>query len=142
MGIKVLLVDDEVDFVEMMSQRLEIRDMDVETALSGDEALKYIERKQIDVMLLDVQMPGRDGLETLKETKKRKPLVRVLMLTGHATVEIAIQGMKLGADDFLIKPTDTEELIKKIGAAYEQKKIQEDRIRQAEIENITKRRGW
>jgi len=136
MGIRVLLVDDEEEFVETLAQRLEVREFEVATALGGAEALERIEEREIDVVVLDLQMPGVDGLEVLRELKRRKPLIEVIMLTGHATVETA------GAFDFLTKPTETEELLEKIGRAYGRKSEQDRRIQQAEIDQIVKRRGW
>jgi two-component system response regulator CpxR len=142
MHIRVLLVDDEKDFVETLAQRLEVREFDVKTALDGDEALGVIRESDVDVVILDVVMPGKDGIQTLKEIKGLKPLVSVIMLTGHATVDTAIQGMKLGAYDYLMKPTETEILVEKIMKAYKIKAEHEERIRQAEIEDLIKRRGW
>jgi two-component system response regulator CpxR len=142
MQIKVLLVDDEKDFVETLAQRLEVRDFDVKTALDGDEALDLIRESDVDVVILDVLMPGKDGIQTLKEIKDLKPLVNVIMLTGNATVDTAIQGMRLGAYDYLMKPTETEVLVEKIMSAYKIKAEHEERIRQAEIEGLLKRRGW
>jgi len=115
--IRVLLVDDEEEFVEALAQRLEVRDFDVTTALSGADALDRIEEKEIDLVILDVQMPGVDGLEVLRQIKQRKPLIEVIMLTGHATVQMAIDGMKLGAFDFLIKPVNIDDLIEKMREA-------------------------
>ena len=142
MHIKVLLVDDEKDFVETLAQRLEVREFDVKTALDGDEALGVIRESDVDVVVLDVLMPGKDGIQTLKEIKDLKPLVNVIMLTGNATVDTAIQGMRLGAYDYLMKPTETEILVEKITSAYKIKAEHEERIRQAEIEGLLKRRGW
>ena len=142
MKIKVLLVDDEKDFVGMLSSRLEARDFDVSTALSGDEALAMIREKDFDVVVLDVLMPGKDGIETLKAIKEIKPLFQVMMLTGNATVQTAIEGMKQGAYDFLMKPTDMQDLVEKINKAFEVKSAHEERIRKAEIEGILKRKGW
>ena len=142
MKTRVLLVDDEKDFVETLSQRLEVREFDVMTALSGDEALNLIRENDFDVVILDVQMPGKNGVETLIEIKKIKPLVYVIMLTGHATVETAIEGMKLGAFDYLMKPTETEALVDKISKARNLKADHEERIQKAEINGILKRRGW
>lgn len=142
MKIRVLLVDDEPDFVESLSQRLQIRDFDVKTSLSGDEALDLILRQDFDIIVLDVLMPGKDGIETLREIKTLKPLINVIMLTGNTTVETAIEGMKLGAYDYLIKPVETDELADKITKAYNLKAEHEQRIRRAEIDNIVKRRGW
>ena len=142
MKISVLLVDDEKDFVESLAERLQIRDFNVTTALSGDEALKIVEENDFDVIVLDVQMPGKSGIETLKEIKNLEQLSQVIMLTGHATVKTAIEGMKSGAYDYLMKPTDTDELIEMINKAYQLVVEQKDRIRQAEINNILKKRGW
>ena len=142
MKISVLLVDDEKDFVESLAERLQIRDFNVATALSGDEALKLVKENDFDVIVLDVQMPGKDGVETLKEIKNIEQLSQVIMLTGHATVKTAIEGMKNGAYDYLMKPTDTDELIEMINKAHLLVAEQRDRIRQAEINNILKKRGW
>ncbi|RLC32117.1 response regulator [Candidatus Woesebacteria bacterium] len=142
MSIKVLLADDEKDFVETLAQRLEVRDFNVKTAESGDEAIGLIREHDFDVIVLDVLMPGKNGIETLREIKNLKPLLHVIMLTGNATVETAIEGMKLGAYDFLMKPTETEDLVEKITKAYKLKSEHDERIRNAEINNIVKRRGW
>jgi DNA-binding NtrC family response regulator len=142
MKIKVLLVDDEQDFIESLAQRLEIRDIEVTTATSGDEALDFIKKDDFDVIILDVQMPGKDGVETLKEIKQIKPIPQVIMLTGHATVQSAVNGMKIGAYDFLMKPTDTEKLVEMINKAYQLVEEQKNRIQQAEIDKILKKRGW
>ena len=141
-GIKLLLVDDEEEFVTTLAERLEIRDLDVTTLLSGEEAADLVEEQDFDVVVLDVLMPGKDGIETLREIKSVKPLTEVIMLTGHATVETAIEGMKLGAFDYLIKPVDLKDLVEKIGRAHRRKEEQEERIRQAEIDHIIKTRGW
>ncbi len=142
MMTKVLLVDDEEQFVEVLAQRLQGRGYKVDTAFNGDEAIEFVNSHDVDVVILDVLMPGRDGIETLRELKRIKPLVEVIMLTGHATVETAIQGMKLAAYDYLMKPTDTAELVDKIDKAYKRKKEHEDRIKQAEVDSLIKRRGW
>jgi DNA-binding NtrC family response regulator len=142
MKTRVLLVDDEEEFVETLAQRLEVRDFEVATAFNGAEALERLEDREIDVVVLDLQMPGVDGIQVLQEIKKRKPLIEVIMLTGHATVETAIEGMKLGAFDFLTKPTETEDLLEKIARAFGRKSEQDQRIQEAEIDQIVKRRGW
>jgi DNA-binding NtrC family response regulator len=139
---KVLLVDDEEQFVEVLAQRLEGRGFKVDAAFNGDDAIAFVDGHDVDVVILDVSMPGRDGVETLREIKRIKPLVEVIMLTGHGTVQTAIQGMKLAAYDYLMKPTDTVELVDKITKAYEKKKEHEDRIRQAEVDSLVQRRGW
>jgi len=96
----------------------------------------------IDVVILDVLMPGIDGIQTLKKIRETSPLVQVIMLTGHATVDNAILGMKNGAYDFLMKPVDTKTLIAKINAAFDIRNEHQKRIISAKIENIVTRRGW
>ena len=142
MKIKVLLVDDEKEFIQTLAERLEVRDFSVQTAFDGDEALLKINEQDFDVVVLDVLMPGKDGIETLREIKSITPLVNVIMLTGHATVETAIEGMKAGAYDYLMKPTDTNDLVGKITKAYDIKAEHEERIRKAEINKIIEKRGW
>ena len=142
MKINVLLVDDEKDFVEFLAERLQIKDFNATIAFTGDEAIKLVEENEFDVIVLDVQMPGKNGVETLKEIKKIEQLSQVIMLTGHATVKTAIQGMKNGAFDYLMKPTDTDELIEMMNKAYELVAEQRVKIRQAEINNILNKRGW
>ena len=142
MTIRVLLVDDEEEFVETLAQRLEVREFDVTTALSGAAAMAQIGEKEIDLVILDLQMPEVDGLEVLRWIKQQKPLIEVIMLTGHASVQTAIDGMKLGAYDFLLKPMETEELVEKMNRAFRRKEEHDQRIREAEIDEIVKRRGW
>jgi two-component system, OmpR family, response regulator CpxR len=132
MSIRVLLVDDEREFVEVLSERLATRGFHVNIAFSGDEALEAFQEADPDVVILDVLMPGRDGIETLQEMKRLKPLAEVIMLTGHGTRETAIEGMRLGAYDYLMKPLDTQLLITKITKAHQRKIEHEERIRQAE----------
>jgi len=141
-GVKVLVVDDEEEFVDALAQRLEVRGFKVLTAFSGDDALVAVREAPVDVVILDVLMPGKDGLQTLREIKQLKPLVEVIMLTGHATVETGIEGMKLGAYDYLMKPTETEDLVAKINKAYGRKAEHEERISQANIDNLVRTRGW
>lgn len=136
MKIRVLLVDDEEQFVETLAERLAMRDYDVTTSLSGDDAIEQVRGYNFDVVVLDVLMPGVDGIETLREIKQIKPLTEVIMLTGHATVETAIEGMKLGAYDYLMKPCETEELITKINKAHERKAEHEERIREAKVKKL------
>lgn len=138
----VLLVDDEVSFVEAMERRLAKRGLDIKTAFSGDDAMQRLKQlKNIDVIILDVKMPGMDGLETLKQIKKAYPIVEVIMLTGHATVESAIDGMKLGAYDYLMKPCDMDVLMKKLEAAKTKKSQHEEKIIEAQAQHIALRRG-
>ena len=114
----ILLVDDEEPFVETMSKRLGKRGLKVVTANSGKEAMEKLAKNiALDIIILDVKMPGMDGIETLQEIRKLHPLKEVIMLTGHATVESAIEGMKLGAFDYLMKPCDMDLLMTKVNEA-------------------------
>uniref|UniRef100_A0A7C4RU53 Response regulator n=1 Tax=Desulfatirhabdium butyrativorans TaxID=340467 RepID=A0A7C4RU53_9BACT len=138
----ILLVDDEVPFVETMTKRLIKRDFQVQTAFSGQAGLDVLQKNHdVEVVILDVKMPGMDGIETLKQIKSKHPLVEVIMLTGHATVESAIDGMKLGAFDYLMKPCDMDQLIAKVMEAAKRKRDQEEKIVQARIQAITTRQA-
>jgi DNA-binding NtrC family response regulator len=138
---RVLLVDDEKDFVEMLSLRLDEVGEKVTTAYSGKECLETLEKKEIDVVILDIKMPGMDGMETLREIKKRFPLVEVIMLTGHGSTETAVEGMKMGAFDYLMKPADFDDLTIKMEAARKRKDEQEERIRKAESKLLVRKSG-
>jgi DNA-binding NtrC family response regulator len=140
---KVLLVDDEVPFVETMAKRLGKRDMAVSMAFSGMEALEKLDGdgSSIEVVVLDVKMPGMDGVETLDEIKRKHPLVEVIMLTGHATVSSAIAGMKKGAYDYLIKPCDIEELVTKVNQAVSKKRDHENKIVEARMKDLMRRKA-
>jgi len=138
---RVLLVDDEVDFVEMLTLRLNEVGERVTPAYSGRECLEILGQKAIDVVILDIRMPGMDGIETLREIKKRFPLVEVMMLTGHGTTETAVEGMKLGAFDYLMKPADFDELLLKLENARKRKDEQEERIRKAEAKLLLRKSG-
>lgn len=137
----VLVVDDEKDFVEMLSLRLEEVGEKVMPAYSGRECLDILEKKNIDVVILDIKMPGMDGIETLREIKKRFPIVEVIMLTGHGTTETAVEGMKLGAFDYLMKPADFDDLTTKLEGARKRKEEQEERIRKAEAALLLRKSG-
>jgi DNA-binding NtrC family response regulator len=142
MMMKVLLVDDEAPFVEALAKRLDKRGVTIFTAFSGQEAIQKLEdNSQIDVVVLDVKMPGMDGIDTLKAIKAAHPMIEVVMLTGHATVESAIEGMKLGALDYLMKPCEMEILLAKLQDAKEKKNKQEEKIAEARAMNIALRRG-
>lgn len=138
---RILLVDDEKDFVEMLSLRLQEAGEKVWGAYSGRECLDILEKVDIDVAILDIRMPGMDGIETLREIKRRFPLVEVIMLTGHGTTETAVQGMKLGAYDYLLKPADFQELMQKVEGARKRRDEQESRIRQAEARSLIRKSG-
>jgi DNA-binding NtrC family response regulator len=136
MKTRVLIVDDEADFLEALAERLALRDLDVETAPSGEEALALVRSYNFDVVVLDVLMTGMSGIDTLSEIKSLKPSTEVIMLTGHATVQTAIDGLKLGAIDFIIKPCDADVLVAKIAEASARKNEKDERERQAAVEEI------
>lgn len=120
---KVLLVDDEVDFLEIMEERLSARGVDVVISESAEDALKRINTGIFDVVILDLQMPGMNGLEVLKLIKARHPEIQVILLTGHATVEKGVEAIRLGAIDFVEKPADLEVLKEKISKAHKKKML-------------------
>ena len=140
----VLLVDDEVSFVETLAKRITKRGLKVDTAFSGEEALGKLNQggaSTTDVVILDVKMPGMDGLETLEAIKRGHPNIEIIMLTGHATVENAIEGMKGGAYDYLMKPCEMDLLIMKIDSAVRKKREHEEKILEAKAQMIALKRG-
>jgi DNA-binding NtrC family response regulator len=127
--IHLLLVDDEQGFVEALARRLVGRGYLADSAMSGEEALRLLDEKNdIDVVLLDVKMPGIDGLETLRRIKAMQPLVETIMLTAHATVDTAVEAMRIGARDYLMKPCDLLALTGKVDAAALRKRERESKI--------------
>jgi len=129
--VKIMLVDDETRFLETTSKLLARRGYEALTAASGEEALAKLETHAPEVVILDVKMPGLDGVETLKRIKALYPLVEVIMLTGHATVSSAVQGLKAGAFDYIAKPCDLDELLAKAEEAFEKRQRMEEKIRMA-----------
>ena len=138
----VLLVDDEEPFVETMTKRLSKRDLKIITTFSGEEALEILNKnRNTDVVILDVKMPGLNGIETLEKIRNQFPLMEVIMLTGHATVESAIEGMKLGAFDYLMKPCEIEQLLTKVQEAAKKKRNHEEKIREARVREALSAHG-
>jgi DNA-binding NtrC family response regulator len=138
---KILLVDDEKPFVETLMKRLKKREVDCVAAYNGQEALDHLSGDEsIEVVILDIKMPVMDGMTALKKIKSQHPLVEVIMLTGHATVETGIDGMKEGAFDYLMKPCDMDQLIAKVEEAAERKRRHEQKIMEARVQAITLRR--
>ena len=134
---RVLVVDDEEVFLKTLVNRLNKRNVDTTGALSGEEALELMKQKLFDVVILDVKMPGgMDGIEALSEMKKIQPLSEVILLTGHASVETSIEGMKLGAFDYLLKPIKLEDLLVKLAQAFEKKDAHDQKIRSARIKEL------
>jgi len=121
----VLLVDDEVEFLDVLVKRLRKRKLSLLSASNGEEALRLVRDHPVDVAVLDVKMPGMDGISVLKEIKKINPSIEVIMLTGHANVEVALEGMELGAFDYLMKPVDFDELLYKLQDAYKKRTLQQ-----------------
>jgi len=128
-SFSVLLVDDEEEFLDTLVKRIRKRNVNVSGVRSGEEALLFMKKAPVvDVVVLDVRMPGMDGIQTLRELKKVHPLVEVIMLTGHASLEVAIEGMELGAFDYLMKPIDIDELLYKLQDAFKKRSIQMQKI--------------
>jgi DNA-binding response OmpR family regulator len=133
MGARILLVDDEKEFAEALAERLVIRDYEVTVCLSGEEAIERTKNTDYDVVILDEVMPGMGGVETLREIRKTRPLVEVIMLSGRATIDQAIGGLQGGAFHYLKKPCDTADLLMHIEGACQRRTAHQERIRQARI---------
>jgi len=130
----VLVVDDEEDFVETLVNRLKKKAIDAVGVSSGEEAIELMGKREFDVVILDIKMPGgMDGIEALREMKKVQPLAEVLLLTGHASVETSIEGMRLGAFDYVLKPIKLEDLFPKLVQAFEKKDAHYQKIRSTKI---------
>ncbi|WP_054032846.1 response regulator [Desulfatitalea tepidiphila] len=138
---RILIVDDEHDFVEMLSMRLKEAGEVVDAAYDGEGCIRKLRQDGFDVVILDIKMPGMDGIQTLRKIKIMFPLVEVILLTGHGTTETAVEGMKLGAFDYLLKPADFEDLETKLEGARRKKSEQEERIRQAEARLLLRKGG-
>jgi DNA-binding response OmpR family regulator len=117
--LKVLLVDDEEEFVTTLAERLEIRDIPTLVATDGEQALQFMERDQPPVVVLDVMMPGLGGLDVLQRIKRKHPGTQIILLTGHGSTKDGIKGMRMGAFDYIMKPVQIEDLINKMNEAYQ-----------------------
>jgi len=120
---KVLVVDDEEDFLQTLASRLSRRGLDVRVAASGEEALAVLDRCEVDVVVLDIRLPGMDGITALKEIKMRHPATEVVILTGFADPKTAIRGMELGAFDYLVKPVAVDHLVYRLQDAFSRKSL-------------------
>lgn len=139
---RIMVVDDEVDFLETVVNRLQKRQLNATGVTSGEEAVALLKEELFDVIILDIKMPGgMDGIETLREVKRIQPLIEVILLTGHASVETSIEGMKLGAFDYCLKPIKFEELLQKMAAAFEKKSTHDKKIRDAKIQQLIRHPG-
>ncbi len=132
MAISVLLVDDEEAFVQTLAKRLTLRRFNVYTATRRERVYETLSQNLIDVVLLDVRMPDLDGIEATQDIKTSYPLIEVILLTGHASMEASLEGLKRGAFDYLLKPVNIDELVYKIEDAHQKKEHQEEKIRRLE----------
>jgi two-component system, OmpR family, response regulator len=132
-SFRVLVVDDELDFLETLVKRLKRRKIDASGISSGVEALQVIEKEHFDVVILDIRMPGMDGIETLREMKRKRPLMEVILLTGHASVESGMQGMQLGAFDYVMKPAEFDDILEKVRQAFERKTLHEKKVKETNL---------
>ncbi len=130
--MKLMLVDDEERYLETTKKLIIRKGFEVLTAKSGSEALEILQKSDVHVVILDVKMPGMDGNETLRHIKRLYPMVEVIMLTGHATVASAVDGLHSGACDYLMKPADIDEIIEKAKMAFARRQMVEEKIRQAQ----------
>jgi len=139
---KVLLIDDEVEFLDVLSERLQSRGVQVQTAESGERALELVEETSFDAVVLDLAMPGLDGIETLRRMRGACPGIQVILLTGRATVPKSVEVMKLGAVDVLEKPADFDLLLSKIKEASEKRASLLERKMEDDLDDILRKRGW
>lgn len=139
---KVLLVDDEVMFLEVLSERLRGRGLEVEAASTGEEAVRLAHEHGFDAVVLDLAMPGMDGLATLRRLLEVQPQLQVMILSGQATLKAAVEATKLGAVDIFEKPTDVDTLVHRIRLARAQRIALEERATQEGIDDILRTRGW
>ena len=142
MEAKVLLVDDEEDFLETLSSRLKMRGLKVSAVTSGEQAISEAKDQEYDAIIVDLSMPGLDGLETLKRIKADNPHAEIIMLTGHGSIQSGIEAMKLGAGDFLQKPVELSELMTKIGEAKNKKMLVLQKQSQEELRKIVTSKSW
>jgi DNA-binding NtrC family response regulator len=134
--MKLMLVDDEERYLRTTSKLIEKKGYEVLTARNGEEALEKLKARDVHVVILDMKMPGMDGNETMKAVKSLYPLVEIILLTGHATVDSAIDGLKNGAFDYLMKPADIDQILDKALDAFEKRQRLEDKMRVARIKNL------
>ena len=142
LSAKVLLVDDEEDFVRVLAQRLEVRGLEVFTANRGAQAVEMVGQQGFDIVVLDLSMPGMDGLETLKTIKGHDPDTEIVMLSGKGTMRSGIEAIKYGAEDFLEKPVDLSVLLEKIEEAKERRLLTLQKKAKEKIKDILKKKGW
>ncbi len=142
MSARVLLIDDEVDFTEVLAERMKTRGLDVDTAESGIEGIDRTKKKYYDAIILDMAMPGMDGIETLKLLLAENPDSQVVLLTGRATVQKSVEALKLGAVEFLEKPADINTLIDIVMKAQKKKSALFEKRMEDDVTKIMKKKGW
>ena len=142
LAANVLLIDDEEQFLKVLGERLETRGLQVNTVTSGEDALNLIDDKNYDAIVLDLAMPGIDGIETLKLLKEKKPDLEIIMLTGHATVQKGVEAMKLGAEDFLEKPVELSVLLERISEAKNKRILILEKKSQEALKKIISTKAW
>ena len=142
MSVKILLVDDEKDFTEVLSERMETRGFSVEIADSGPVAINKVKEKSYDAIILDLAMPGMDGIDVLKILLNENPDLQIIFLTGHATLEKGIEAVKLGAVDFMEKPVDIDTLLEKVNEAKTKRDLLSEKASENNIKDILKKKGW
>jgi DNA-binding NtrC family response regulator len=138
----VLLVDDEEDFLEILTERLETRGLKVNSVTRGEDAVSDVEGKKYDAIIVDLAMPGMDGIETITRIKEKYPDMEIIMLTGQATVKKSIEAMKHGATDLLEKPVDLKVLLEKIGEAKHKRMLVLEKKSQEEVKKILRSKSW
>ncbi len=139
---KILLVDDEQDFIDLLSERLESRDIDVEKSTTGEKAVDKVKDENYDAVVLDLKMPGMDGIEALKKIMEINPEMQIIILTGHATVDKGVKAMKLGALDFIEKPVKMDELLEKINKAKANKMLITEKRLSNKLKDILSKKSW
>ena len=139
---RVLIVDDEVEFANLLSERLEARGLTVDTVFSGEKALEIAQQKTFDAILLDLAMPGMNGIETLERLRAINPDLQIILFTGNATVDVTLEVMKLGAVDLLEKPANLEKVLSKIDAAGTRARELADKHLDEQLTDLMRRRGW
>ncbi len=139
---RVLLIDDEEEFVRALAKRLKARGLNVDISPDGESAVAKVKQSDFDVIVLDLAMPGIDGLETLKRLRKVNPDLQVILLTGHGSIKSGVAAMKSGATDFLEKPAPFPELLAKIQEASAKRMVLVEKRRENQVKDILRGRGW
>jgi DNA-binding NtrC family response regulator len=142
MSVRVLLIDDEVEFTEVLAERMKTRGLEVDSASNGQEGIDKAKNKYYDAIILDMAMPGMDGIEALKLLLEANPDSQVVLLTGHATVKKSVEALKLGAIEFLEKPADIKVLTEIVIKAQKKKSDLFEKRMQDDVSKITKKKGW